>query len=455
MKCSRYCRGDVSGRSLWEPGWCVGGAAAAQQPPSAPPDDPVLQGLIDEALARHPGVQAAHATIAAAGTRAEQARAYPNPMVSTTLTNDGWAPSLGSMPMTTLGFMVSQELPYSGKRDLRAKLATAEARQLEPSVTRVRLSIEASVKRAYYALLLARELQELTDEQRNVWKQVESVVRLRYAVGQGAQPDVLRTQTELTRIEQRAIEQATEVRVRLAELNQLRDRPLDTPIVTASRLSLRPLEGSAEDAVKKAVAISPELEGVRRSIDTDRAAVEVARRAFKPDFSVQGGYMNRGGLDPMWVAGFGVSWPISKKARESAVAEAEIRARGDGHVEDAMGLQLAYRTQERFVRAQSAEQLIALYDRSVIVQDELTLQSTIANYQTDKVPFVSILEAVTTLYTDRWARTTLLADHARLRVSLDEAALEQTPEMATTAAPTAGSARQGGSNGMGSGMSGR
>jgi outer membrane protein TolC len=431
------------------------GAVVGQQPPAAAPGDPVLQMLIEEALARHPGVQVAHSAIAAAGTRADQARAYPNPMVSTTFTNDGWAPSLGSMPMTTLGFMVSQELPYSGKRELRAALATAEARQLEPAVTRVRLSLEASVKRAYYALLLGRELQALTDELRTVWKQVESVVRLRYAIGQGAQPDVLRTQTELARVEQRAIEQATEVRVRLAELNQLRARPLDSPIVTSSRLALHPLEGSAEDAAANAVAISPELEGVRRSIDTDRAALDVARRAFKPDFSVQGGYMNRGGLDPMWVAGLGVSWPISKKARQSAVAEAEIRARGDAHVENALALQLAYQTQERFMRAQSAEQLIALYDRSVIVQDELALQSTIANYQTDKVPFVSILEAVTTLYADRWARTTLLADHARIRVSIDEAALEQASGMASPAPASAGSVRRGGSSGMGGGMSGR
>ena len=322
-------------------------------------------------------------------------------------------------------------------------------------MTRVRLSIDASVKRAYYALLLARELQELSDEQRNVWRQVESVVRTRYAIGQGAQPDVLRAQTELARVEQRVIEQATEVRVSLAELNQLRARPLDTPIATTSRLRLRVLEGSAEDAAKKAVAISPELEGVRRSIATDRAALEVARRAFKPDFVVQGGYMNRGGLDPMWVAGVGVSWPISRKARASAVAEAEIRARGDGHVEEATALQLAYRTQERYARARSAEQLVSLYDRSVLVQDELTLQSAIANYQTGKVPFVSILEAVTTLYADRWARTTLIADHARLRVSIDEATLEQTAGMTTAAGPVAGSVRPGGSNGMGGGMSGR
>lgn len=184
-------------------------------------------------------------------------------------------------------------------------------------------------------------------------------------------------------------------------------------------------------------------------------AVAVAKRAFKPDFSVQGGYMNRGHLDPMWVAGVGVSWPVSRKARESAVAEAEIRAGGDGHVAEAMALQLEYRTHERFVRAQSAEQIIALFDRLVIVQDELTLQSAIANYQTEKVPFVSVLEAVTTLYADRWTRATLVADHARLRASLDEASLDEVPAMTALAGPGAAPSRPGPSNRMNGGMSGR
>ena len=83
-----------------------------------------------------------HRRRAAPATRA--ARALPDPMVSMTYTNDGWAPSLGSMPMTTLGFMVSQELPYSGKRQLRADLAASEARQAEPALARARLALEAA-----------------------------------------------------------------------------------------------------------------------------------------------------------------------------------------------------------------------------------------------------------------------------------------------------------------------
>ena len=48
-------------------------------------------------------------------------------MLSVDYTNDGWSPSLGTQPMTTLGFMGSQELPWPGKRRLRGDVAAREA----------------------------------------------------------------------------------------------------------------------------------------------------------------------------------------------------------------------------------------------------------------------------------------------------------------------------------------
>ena len=431
------------------------GAAPGQTVPAAGEGDPFLQALVVEALAHNPDLHAAQSGIAAAQTATARARVLPDPMVSMTYTNDGWAPSLGSMPMTTLGFMVSQQLPYSGKRQLRADLAASQARQFEPSLARARLAIEAAVTRAYYGLLLARELQSLTIEQRTLWQQIEIVVRERYAVGQGAQPDVLRVQTEVTRIEQRAIEQAAEAELRLGEINRLLARPFDTPVETTTRLQLTPLVGSPQDAVDQARAINPELAGARLAIGTSVAAAALARRELKPDFTVQGGYMNRGGLDAMWLAGVGVSWPFNKKARESAIAEAEIRAKGGQHVIESMELQLAYRTRERFTRAKTAEKLVALYDGGIVPQDEMTVEAAIANLQTGRVPFVSVLEAMTALYGDRWTRTGLMADHARLRASLREASLDATPDMAAGAPAAVAGIATGQAGSMSGGMSGK
>ena len=433
----------------------VPGLARGQAAAVAVDDDPVLHALIDEALARSPDLHAAQSSIAAAQASVERARALPDPMVSVTYTNDGWAPSLGSMPMTTLGVMVSQALPYSGKRDLRAGLAASQARQAEPALARARLALEGAVRRAYYGLVLARELEALTAEQRELWRQIEVLARARYAVGQGAQPDVLRVQTEVTRIEQRAIEQAAEAEIRLAEINRLLARPLDTPVVTPAALALVPLQQSADDAISGARAISPELKGAALAIESSTAAAAVARRDLKPDFSVQGGYMNRGGLDAMWLAGVGISWPFNKKARESAVAEAEIRARGGRHAAESMDLQLAFRTRERVTRAKAIERLVALYDGGIVLQDQMTVEATMTNYQAGKLPFVSVLEAMTALYADRWARAGLVADHAKLRASLREASLDGGTEMTGASAPTIGGVTGGSAGAMGGAMGGR
>jgi len=417
-------------------------------------DDAILQALIAEALERSPDLHVAQSMISAAQASTARARALPDPTVSIAYTNDGWAPSLGSMPMTTLGFMVSQALPYSGKRDLRANLATSQARELEPLLARARLSIEAAVRRASAGLLLARELQALTAGQRELWRQIEVVARARYAVGQGALPDVLRIQTEVTRVEQRAIEQAAEAEVNLARINRLLARPLDTPLETTGRLSLSPLAGSAEEAIEQAQSASPELKGAALAIETSTAAAALARRDLKPDFSVQGGYMNRGGLDAMWLAGVGISLPINKKARESAVAEAEIRAKGGSDVARSIGLQLAYLTRERFTRAKALEKLVALYDGGIIPQGQMTVDAAITNYQTGKVAFISVLEAMTALNADRWTRAGFLADHARWRASLREASLgEETGMLRAGAGAGSTSAVQTG--GMAGGMGGK
>jgi hypothetical protein len=165
--------------------------------------------------------------------------------------------------------------------------------------------------------------------------------------------------------------------------------------------------------------------------------------------------MNRGGLDAMWLAGIGINLPLSKAARQAEVAGAEIRSKGGAHALEAIDLQLRYRTQERFTRARTAEKLIDLYDQGIVPQSRMTVEAALANYQSARAPFISVLEAMTALYADRWTRVGLVGDHARLTASLAEASLDASPDMATSAGgitPMSGSAPGGG---MGGGMSGR
>ena len=415
----------------------VAGLLPAQEPSPAPPvpEDPVLASLVEEALARSPDLRGVQEALAAARARPDQARALPNPVLSVGYTNDGWAPSLGARDMTALALRWSQDLPFPGKRGLRGDIASLEADGAAQQLERARRSLSAAVQRSYYGLILARALLDLVQEQGETWREIEQVALARYRVGQGAQQDVLRVQVEVTRIEQARAEHATEIEIRLAELNRLRDRAPDASLETPSRLALRPLEGDLESVLARLAATSPELACAGLAVERDRLGVRLAQKAFKPDFAVQAGYMNRGGLDPMWQAEVGVFLPVHRKKEAGALAEAEAGLRASERRVESVMLQLRFRTQERLARLRSAAKIAGLYGNGIIPQDQMSVEAAIANYQVGKVPFITVFEALTTLYGDRTTYFRLLAGHEKVRASLEEASLEVPSDLGALAAP--------------------
>lgn len=435
--------------------------ARAQVPWPVPAEDPALTSLIEEALSKNPDVAAARQAATAAGQRPAQARSLPNPMFSVGYTNDGWSPTLGSREMTTLGFMASQELPYPGKRGLRGDIETRQAGQVGQQAERVGRSITAAVKRAYYGLLLTRNLLELIGDQEENWKQIEGVARARYAVGQGAQQDVLRVQVEVTRIEQLQAEQQAEAEIRLAELNRLLARAPDAPLETSARLTLHPVQGGLDQLLEWATAVSPEIKATGLGVERASLAVTLAKKEFKPDFSVQTAYMNRGGLDPMWQAGIGISVPIYRKRLSAGLAEVEAQFRSSQSAVEAVRLQLRFRTQERLTQLKTTEKVATLYGEGIVPQDRMSVEAALANYQTGKVPFIAVLESLTTFYNDRATHLRLLANHEQTLASLEEASLESTSGMVSGAggmvvggsslsmAGAGGGASTSGSGGMG------
>jgi outer membrane protein, heavy metal efflux system len=404
--------------------------------PAAPEsaEDGRLVALIEEALAKNPDVLEADEAVTAARTRPDQARALPDPTLSFNYTNDGWSPTLGARDMTTFGVMGSQVLTWPGKRQLRGAVAALLADQAALLAERVRLSLAASVKRAYFALLLARQLQAVTHEQEEIWKEIEGVARARYGVGQGAQQDVLRVQVEVTRNLQLRAEQQAEERVRRAQLNRLLARAADQPIETADHLAMVKDPRPRDATLIQVEQASPELRAASAAIEQDRLLVSLAEKEARPDFAVQAGYMNRGRLDSMWQAGVAFNLPLRRRRLQGARAEAEARARASERRLESLRLELRYRTEERLAQLETAETVARLYGEGIVPQDQMSVEAAIANYQAGKVPFVTVLEALVTLYGDRSTHLRVLAGHRGVRASLEEGSLDATSDLSMAGA---------------------
>src|SRR5512138_752428 len=119
--------------------WSAAPARAADAVPPALPADPVLARLVDEAIASRPELRQAEAAARAERERVPQAGALPDPMLSLGIQNDGFGGlQIGKMETSYWQVMITQGLPWPGKRGLREDVARESAAAVDASVSRAR-----------------------------------------------------------------------------------------------------------------------------------------------------------------------------------------------------------------------------------------------------------------------------------------------------------------------------
>jgi outer membrane protein TolC len=405
--------------------------AAAQVPPAQSPalaTDPLLARLIDESLAARPELAAAVAQARAEHERVPQAGALPDPVLTLGIQNDGFGSiQIGKMETSFWQVLITQPFPWPGKLGLRTDVAALGAKAADASTARARLTTEADVRRAYLALLLARDRLALLGRLEAIWQKSAGIARTRYETGEAAQSDVLRAQLELNRLRQRRWALEAEERVRVQALNRLRARPLEEPIPTTAtvRALATPAMPELEAAVADAEARSPELAAARAGSDRASRAVALARRERFPDFSLTAGVMPRGALEPMWTASIGVSLPIwAGRKQNRAVAESEASAEAGARNADAVRQVLRLRVEERRTALAALLDSLRLYREGLLVQSLATTESTLSQYQVGKVTFASVLEANVGYINDEDGYLQSAADAQRLAIAAAEVTLE-------------------------------
>jgi outer membrane protein TolC len=403
-------------------------ALARAEGPAAPAADPVLAKLIAESLAARPELVQAAQRARAERARVPQAGALPDPVVTLGLQNDGFGPiQIGKMESSYYQLMLSQGLPWPGKRALRTDLARLGAEQADAGLERVRLTTEADVRRGYLELLLVRDRAALLDQLEAIWQKSAGIARARYESSEGAQSDVLRAQLELNRLKQRRYALASDERIRLQALNRLRARPLDEPIPTDATVRDLPVPslGGAEAAFADAAARSPELRQARLERSSADAGVALARRDRWPDLAVSAAVMPRGQLDPMWQAGISVGLPIwSTRKQWRAVEESEARAASGAAGAAAVEQVLRQRVAERASALGALLDTVKLYRDGLLVQSQATAESTLAQYRVGRVTFASVLEANAGYVADQEGLLLALADAQRLAIAAAEVSLD-------------------------------
>jgi outer membrane protein TolC len=186
-----------------------------------------------------------------------------------------------------------------------------------------------------------------------------------------------------------------EATIAAARLNVLMNRAPDTPIGPLAEAPEPTVLPAVSDLQRLALDHQPALARARLDIDKAEAELAVAKREYKPDFTVQGGYMLLPNQTDGLLARIGITWPTAPWARGkldahvaeevSAVDAAKARQRA---MENKVGLAV----QEAYARAKSAQDRAALLRTTIVPQSRQTLEVSRVAYQTNRVDFQTLID---------------------------------------------------------------
>jgi outer membrane protein TolC len=324
-------------------------------------------------------------------------------------------------PSSARQIMGEQEIPFPGKTRLRGQIAAQEAEAESLIVDDVVRRVATEVKEAYFELYYTDQALETLRKDREILEKLAKVAEIRYSVGKAAQQDILRAQVELSRLTEREtlLEQTRQTLE--AQLNSVRDRPIDAPLGATGKVQESPVVQTLGELQAAAESGFPPLKRQATLIASNRLAVDLARKDVKPDFSIGYTYMQRPGMPDMYGLTFSTSLPIFHRSKQDqAIREAAENLASARRLEQNELTVLRYRVKQVYLEAQAADRLLQLYAQGIVPQSRLTLESSLASYETGAIDFQSVLGNFTTILDYELGYHQQLAAHEKALARLEE-----------------------------------
>jgi cobalt-zinc-cadmium efflux system outer membrane protein len=356
-----------------------------------------LQELVGVALAQNPAIKSAAERFQSQRARAPQARSLPDPMIS-----GGWMGNITPFsvqkgdPSSYRGLTVSQGLPFPGKLGLRGKIADREAEAGRWEYEQTERQVVAEVKAAYYAYFYDTKAIAITEKNKDLLEKLESIAEARYRVGKGIQQDVLRAQIEVSRIDQKLIVLHQEEHTARARLNTLLNQDPESPLPPPTDVKPADFQRSLDELYAMAHENDPGLERDKRMIEGSQFAVNLAQKAYEPDFDVAYSYEQRPDMPDMHGVMVGVNIPIFFRSKQrEGVIEASHGLNAAHREFDGRLTEVNFDIKQQYLAATASRDLMNLYSKAIVPQSSLALESSMSAYEVGKVDFLSMLDNFT------------------------------------------------------------
>ena len=378
-------------------------------------------------LVDQPILSGREAVINADERQAVAAAQLPDPKLSSGLKelpiDTGEAFSVRRDNFTEFTVGLSQEFPRADKRRLKGERKRLEADTERAALNNDRRALRRDaalawldVYEAEQGLALARQL---TSE---AALQVQSLEK-DYGNGKASQADWQAAKVEAGLVEDKEhdwLHRSLRLRAELARwIGEAAQRPL------ANDLSLPAVPGTLPELLA-AVDHHPVIDGLNKQIETSAADVELARQAYKPDFSVEGYLAYRPGFSDFVGIQFTIDLPFFTKNRQDPeLAAAYQRSHASADRKEDLLRELHARVNQVYLDWRHFRERVDQFDTAIIPNATRRIEDARGAYAAGRGNFDVVLLARRSLLDIQLQRLALAVEAARAQVRLQYFAAAQ------------------------------
>ncbi len=356
---------------------------------------PELSALIQEAYHNNQELRSMEKNAEALRAEAPLAGSLQDPVVGFGLLNvpvDTY--DLGQEQMTQKQLFASQKFPWFGTLDLRQQASELRALEAELQVHAKRLEVAKALADAWYDLGFTCQSLAVNNNLQTLVSQVLRVAESRYGTGKGLQQDVLAGQVQHSELIDEKIRLTTRERAVRAQIGSLLNRSAgfteDAPLTLGEpkRLPDRTLLNKA------ALQTNPLIQEKMVAVDRAKVEVQLAEKAYLPDFDLRLSYGQREGLTDFVSATVAMTVPLYQAtSQDSKLAAAEKRLLGAEKSLRGLKQTLPHTIGRVLAEIEGATENYDLFSEALSVQAANLADASLAAYSVGEVEFDTMLAA--------------------------------------------------------------
>jgi outer membrane protein, heavy metal efflux system len=347
-------------------------------------------------LENNPAINEAKHRWRAARERILQAKAWDDPRVAGEWLAHRYVdvPPNAFMDQT---LAIEQLIPVTGKNLVRGRAAAAEALSVFEETRRVQLDVIAKARATFFRLANAYDQLEINSKNLVSLRQIADISRSRYEAGLESAANVLTAETDYSKLLEARRDLQRNLSDAQSQLNTLMNRDAFARLGVPAAESINEANLSLTRLRAITLAQRPEVQMARAKIDTEKAKLQLAHRAWIPDpaLMVKGQRYNDAAqavseLD----AGVSFTIPWVNPGKYSAgVREARDNVGAAEHGLDREQKETLRLLRDQLEKIETAHHHVELFRDKLVPQAQQAFEATQLSYESGKATFLDWISA--------------------------------------------------------------